>query len=255
MGSLGYNGEVREAGVCWYLLGNGYRAFNPLLMRFHSPDSWSPFGKGGINAYMYVSGNPVAYKDPTGHTLVGNIIRSWRGIITTKSVGAEVIPEAMRKLGSGNKSARLFAITEQDVANAASKKVAIGARANFSKKQFAEYRAKYEEAGRAGHHPSVEFYYKKLSAVSKQFDKQVAAYKSAHDDHIYLELNKGNLGITRHSSADLSQYYTRPTYNPRAAYLQRIEIQPPTPQKAADNAAQREIRANHEKKSLGVNPD
>jgi RHS repeat-associated protein len=64
---LGYNGELREAQTGWYLLGNGYRAFNPLLMRFHSPDSWSPFGDGGLNAYMYVLGNPIGHTDPTGH--------------------------------------------------------------------------------------------------------------------------------------------------------------------------------------------
>lgn len=66
-GALGYNGELREGQVGWYLLGNGYRAFNPLLMRFHSPDSWSPFGEGGLNAYTYVMGDPVGYTDPTGH--------------------------------------------------------------------------------------------------------------------------------------------------------------------------------------------
>jgi hypothetical protein len=49
------------------LLGNGYRAYNPRLMRFHSPDSWSPFGGGGLNAYMYCVGDPVNRSDPTGH--------------------------------------------------------------------------------------------------------------------------------------------------------------------------------------------
>ncbi|CAI8909436.1 RHS repeat-associated core domain-containing protein [Pseudomonas sp. IT-P258] len=68
-GHLGYNGERREAQTGWYLLGNGYRAFNPLLMRFHSPDSWSPFGDGGMNGYAYVSGNPIGYTDPTGHSM------------------------------------------------------------------------------------------------------------------------------------------------------------------------------------------
>ncbi|BBP60908.1 RHS repeat-associated core domain-containing protein [Pseudomonas sp. St316] len=43
---LGYNGERRERQTGWYLLGNGYRVFNPLLMRFHSPDNLSPFGEG-----------------------------------------------------------------------------------------------------------------------------------------------------------------------------------------------------------------
>jgi RHS repeat-associated protein len=64
---LGFNGELRESQIGWYLLGKGYRAFNPTLMRFHSPDSWSPFGTGGLNAYMYCVGDPVNASDPTGH--------------------------------------------------------------------------------------------------------------------------------------------------------------------------------------------
>jgi RHS repeat-associated protein len=58
---------LREANIGWYLLGNGYRAYNPRLMRFHSPDSWSPFGRGGLNPYMYCVGDPVNNSDPTGH--------------------------------------------------------------------------------------------------------------------------------------------------------------------------------------------
>lgn len=73
-GALGYNGEQREAQDGRYLLGKGYRAFNPTLMRFHSPDSWSPFGEGGLNGYAYVSGNPVGYTDPTGHMPFGKAI-------------------------------------------------------------------------------------------------------------------------------------------------------------------------------------
>lgn len=64
---LGFNGQLREARIGWYLLGNGYRAYNPRLMRFHSPDSWSPFGRGGLNPYMYCVGDPVNRSDPTGH--------------------------------------------------------------------------------------------------------------------------------------------------------------------------------------------
>jgi RHS repeat-associated protein len=63
----GFNGQLREAHIGWYLLGNGYRAYNPRLMRFHSPDSWSPFWRGGLNAYMYCVGDPVNHSDPTGH--------------------------------------------------------------------------------------------------------------------------------------------------------------------------------------------
>lgn len=64
---LGFNGQLREAKVGWYLLGNGYRAYNPVLMRFHSPDSMSPFDSGGVNPYAYCVGDPVNMTDPTGH--------------------------------------------------------------------------------------------------------------------------------------------------------------------------------------------
>ncbi|WP_230202676.1 RHS repeat-associated core domain-containing protein [Pseudomonas syringae] len=65
--TAGFNGEVRETAIGWYLLGNGYRAYNPSLMRFHSPDFLSPFAEGGVNPYTYCLGNPIALRDPTGH--------------------------------------------------------------------------------------------------------------------------------------------------------------------------------------------
>lgn len=49
-----------------YSLGN-YRFYSPALMRFCSPDSWSPFGKGGISTYAYCAGDPINRSDPTGH--------------------------------------------------------------------------------------------------------------------------------------------------------------------------------------------
>jgi len=64
----GFNGEQPDPVTGHYLLGNGYRAFNPVLMRFNSPDSLSPFGEGGMNAYAYCAGDPVNRVDPTGHT-------------------------------------------------------------------------------------------------------------------------------------------------------------------------------------------
>lgn len=63
---LSFNGERPDPVTGWYLLGNGYRAFNPVLMRFNSPDSWSPFGRGGMNAYAYCLGDPRNGADPTG---------------------------------------------------------------------------------------------------------------------------------------------------------------------------------------------
>ena len=65
---LGFNGERADPVTGHYLLGNGYRAFNPVLMRFNSPDSLSPFGRGGINSYGYCKGDPINQVDPSGHT-------------------------------------------------------------------------------------------------------------------------------------------------------------------------------------------
>lgn len=48
-----------------YLLGNGYRLYNPILMRFCSPDSFSPFMI--MNSYAYCEGDPVNSSDPSGH--------------------------------------------------------------------------------------------------------------------------------------------------------------------------------------------
>jgi RHS repeat-associated protein len=64
---LGFNGERPDPVIGCYLLGNGYRAFNPVLMRFISSDSLSPFAKGGLNSYAYCSADPINRSDPTGH--------------------------------------------------------------------------------------------------------------------------------------------------------------------------------------------
>ena len=65
---LGFNGERPDPVTGHYLLGNGYRAFNPELMRFNSPDSLSPFGKGGLNCYAYCLGDPINFGDFNGHS-------------------------------------------------------------------------------------------------------------------------------------------------------------------------------------------
>ena len=64
--SLGFNGQWREPSLEGYLMGNGYRLYQPRLMRFYSPDRQSPFGDGGVNCYCYCSGDPVNHVDPTG---------------------------------------------------------------------------------------------------------------------------------------------------------------------------------------------
>ena len=64
---LGFNGERLDPVNGAYHLGNGYRAYNPVLMRLNRPDSFSPFGAGGINPYAYCVGDPVNHTDPSGH--------------------------------------------------------------------------------------------------------------------------------------------------------------------------------------------
>ena len=73
--SIQFNGQPREALLGHYLLGNGYRLFNCALLRFNSPDSLSPYGAGGINAYAYCHADPVNGIDPSGHiNLLRNVL-------------------------------------------------------------------------------------------------------------------------------------------------------------------------------------
>nr|WP_225923140.1 RHS repeat-associated core domain-containing protein [Pseudomonas xantholysinigenes] len=75
---VGFTGQLRELKSDIYLLGNGYRAYSPVLMRFLSPDDkWSPFGAGGRNAYAYCQGNPVTFHDRSGRSFVTTITNAW----------------------------------------------------------------------------------------------------------------------------------------------------------------------------------
>jgi uncharacterized protein RhaS with RHS repeats len=70
-------------------------------MRFNSPDSWSPFGEGGLNAYTYCLGDPVNAIDPSGHTWqwVKNILRKTgfmapsltKGSFTSRTFAAKTV--------------------------------------------------------------------------------------------------------------------------------------------------------------------
>ncbi|AAO55747.1 YD repeat protein [Pseudomonas syringae pv. tomato str. DC3000] len=94
LSTAGFNGEVREAANGWYLLGNGYRAYNPLLMRFHSPDFLSPFAEGGVNPYTYCLGNPIALRDPTGHDAsgqTGRLRRPDEGALPMQQGGGDIM--------------------------------------------------------------------------------------------------------------------------------------------------------------------
>ncbi|WCM51497.1 RHS repeat-associated core domain-containing protein [Pseudomonas sp. WJP1] len=91
---LGFNGERADPITGYYFLGNGYRAFNPMLMRFNSSDSASPFGKGGLNSYAYCSGDPVNRFDENGH----NFLRKLFGLQSKPKTYKIVHPKPLVKL-------------------------------------------------------------------------------------------------------------------------------------------------------------
>ncbi len=75
---LGFKGEPLNP-MAMYYLGNGYRMYDPLLQHFQTPDNWSPFGAGGVAAYVYCGGDPVNFHDPSGHAAVAQYSR-WEGM-------------------------------------------------------------------------------------------------------------------------------------------------------------------------------
>lgn len=90
---LGFNGQLQEPGGVYHL-GNGHRVYNPVLMRFHSPDRLSPFDKGGVNAYAYCGADPINFHDPTGQfTAIARLVQLGEtmalhvGILTATVVG------------------------------------------------------------------------------------------------------------------------------------------------------------------------
>lgn len=68
---LRFNGEWLDTLTGQYFLGLGYRAFNPVMMRFNTPDKISPFGAGGLNSYTYCLNDPVNLSDPEGDSAIG----------------------------------------------------------------------------------------------------------------------------------------------------------------------------------------
>lgn len=76
---IGINNERTDPLLEGYLPGNGYRAYNPAVMRFNCPDSWSPFGAVGVNPYTYCLGDPVNQTDPSGHASW----QSWAGMVAS----------------------------------------------------------------------------------------------------------------------------------------------------------------------------
>lgn len=81
---LGFNGERPDPITGHYLLGNGHRAYNPILMRFNSSDRFSPFSKGGINSYAYCLGDPINLHDPMGRFSVRTLSFVLKAVVRFK---------------------------------------------------------------------------------------------------------------------------------------------------------------------------
>lgn len=102
--SLQFNGELREWLSGNYLLGNGYRAYSPVLLRFTSPDDLSPFAEGGLNAYAYCAGAPINSVDPSGH------MPARTGVSKPAAVGRwQILAKSVRKKVAIVKDATTFA--------------------------------------------------------------------------------------------------------------------------------------------------
>lgn len=84
---VGFNGEYPDPIMGASHTGNGYRACNPVLLRFNCPDSMSPFRAGGINPYAYCTGDPVNRTDPSGHFSLGQSIGVGLGMIAGMALG------------------------------------------------------------------------------------------------------------------------------------------------------------------------
>ncbi|WP_225772806.1 RHS repeat-associated core domain-containing protein [Pseudomonas sp. Marseille-Q5115] len=105
--ALAFNGERPERASGRYVLGHGYRAYSPTLMRFERSDDDSPFGKGGINSYAYCGAEPMNNRDPSGHGAVfgmfgivlGAIIMAWGGI--ERATGNESKSNVLLGIGGG----------------------------------------------------------------------------------------------------------------------------------------------------------
>ena len=99
---IGFNAERQDHITQKYHFGNGVRMYNPSLMRFHATDSMSPFGKGGINSYAYALGDPVNYRDPSGHIAIAGVII---GIIVGAVIGASIaaVAEGIKVAVTGEK--------------------------------------------------------------------------------------------------------------------------------------------------------
>lgn len=195
---LGYNGELKEAHTGCYLLGNGYRAFSPALMRFHSPDSWSPFGDGGLNAYMYCLGDPILHTDPTGHF---SLVKFFS--FTTKSSRAKRVPSGLQEIGKGKTSAMFKKITSRDVRFSEKKVEILQQQSRNEVKALERVDKNYN---RMVGDPNSEIIGRQLDMHGSTSGAVMSDFERAITEFEFLQKNVGQKGITQYSSQSLERF-------------------------------------------------
>ncbi|CAI8881550.1 hypothetical protein EMIT0P4_320001 [Pseudomonas sp. IT-P4] len=194
---LGYSGEFSEPQTGWQLLGNGYRAYNPRLMKFHSPDSLSPFGEGGVNAYAYCEGEPVLSADPDGHSVFGSFLRMFRP--TTTQALNKGVPTALLK-NSKDRAASVRPLSSKDVER-------LGKVVKLREQQRDKVASKIHKW--LGESDDVKLYNEKYGPNSFQtLSNKVLAHadievKDTKALYNYTRDHVGKLGITKESSINL----------------------------------------------------
>lgn len=113
---LRFNGERPDPVTGTIHSGNGYRGYDPAVMRFNCPDSMSPFDAGGINTYLYCCGDPVNRADPSGHFSLGQWCALGLGLIAGIALGVmtdgAAIPVVLTLMASIARGAAVGAVCE-----------------------------------------------------------------------------------------------------------------------------------------------
>jgi RHS repeat-associated protein len=191
-GEAGYNGELSEPDTGWQLLGNGNRAYNPLLMRFHSPDNLSPIEEGGLNAYAYCEGDPVNQMDPSGHTPWGAVIRIFRNV---KTVAKK--PGLPGLLSSGGDNARLSKLTSKDEFRLLDLE-------NFKKKAFSDTQARFDKVLNRPSTTELD-----IQPYSDRVQIAKGEFSDAKTARVYVSKNVGRQGITTESRKAIGKELAR----------------------------------------------
>jgi len=64
---IGFKGYFIDSATGCYILGDGFRVYDPIMRQFWSADSISPFGGGGPNRYHYCDMDPINRSDHSGN--------------------------------------------------------------------------------------------------------------------------------------------------------------------------------------------